>query len=346
MLARILFISDLHKRYKDSTSIKGQLEVQRKIQEDIIRFNKEAHVTHNVILGDWYDRGFHGLGQAFGAMEMDRRISDSVNGEVYLCVGNHFYLERDENPEMYIIQPNEYLHPQLDIPIPDKPIFKVVRDLRIGNVLISFFHFSKLDKEYYRELPDGVTFHVGVYHDDATLPSWVREQAGYTGGQSQMYFNKVYQNVNLAIHGHIHTKIGAISVPIGDRKIPMFIPGSLGITQNKESLKHRDVQLPMLDIMEDGTVNVRLATFSTHLSELRFFEIAKKKNLFDEGEVQKKIISGDLKIASGDTTSLTLQSYLNKRGYTDVHLNLVSAAMNNALSIPVAVGILHRREGY
>jgi metallophosphoesterase superfamily enzyme len=104
MLARVLFISDLHKRYKDSTSIKGQLEVQQKIQEDIINFNKSYGVTHNIILGDWYDRGFHGLGQAFGAIEMDRRISESVNGNVYLCVGNHFYLERDENPEMYIMK--------------------------------------------------------------------------------------------------------------------------------------------------------------------------------------------------------------------------------------------------
>ena len=346
MLARVLFISDLHKRYKDSTSIKGQLEVQQKIQEDIINFNKAYGVTHNIILGDWYDRGFHGLGQAFGAIEMDRRISESVNGNVYLCVGNHFYLERDENPEMYIIQPNAHIHPQLDIPIPDKPIFKVVQALQIGSVLISFFHFSKVNKEYYHDIPEDVTFHIGVYHDDNTLPSWVREQAGYTGGQSQVYFNKIYQNVDLAIHGHIHTKIGSVSVPIGDRKVPMIIPGSLGITQNKESLKHNEVLLPLLEINDDSSVKMQLVPFSTHLSELRFFDTNKKRKVLDDAELQRKIASKDIHIADADDATLSLSAYLNNKGYKDVHLNLVNAAIADTLCCGTAVAILNNAEGY
>lgn len=345
MLARVLFISDLHKRYKDSTSIKGQLEVQQKIQEDIIKFNKQYDVTHNVILGDWYDRGFHGIGQAFGAIEMDRRISESVDGNVYLCVGNHFYLERDDNPEMYIIQPNMFIHPQLNIPIPDKPIFKVVQDLRIGDVLISFFHFSKTNKSYYRDVMPDIKFHIGVYHDDTTLPSWVREQAGYSGGESQIYFNEIYKNVDLAIHGHIHTKIGNITLPVMGRKVPMIIPGSLGITQNKDSLKHTSVSLPLLDIYEDGKVEVKLVSFSTHMDELKFYEMRKKKNILDSSEMQRRIINNEVHIADAND-AMSLFTYLNNKGYNDVHINLVNAAIGQTLCTTSAIAILNRMEGY
>ena len=162
MSARILFISDLHKRYCDSTNVKGQLVAQQKIQEDIINFNKAYGVTHNIVLGDWYDRGFHGIGQAYGAMEMDRRISASVNGQVYLCVGNHFYLERDENPEMYIIQPNPFIRPSISIPVPEKPIFNVVPCMNMNGVQVSFVHFNKTNKDYVTHRDPSVKFHIGI----------------------------------------------------------------------------------------------------------------------------------------------------------------------------------------
>ena len=41
VIARILCISDLHKRYKEGSSVKNNIEVQKLIQEDIIAFNIE-----------------------------------------------------------------------------------------------------------------------------------------------------------------------------------------------------------------------------------------------------------------------------------------------------------------
>lgn len=338
MLARALVLTDLHKRYKDSTSIKGQLEVQQEIQEDIINFVKAKEITHIFITGDWYDRGFHGLAQAYGAMEMDRRISKAVNGNVYLCVGNHFYLERDENPEMYIIQPNPLLKPQYSIPLPEEPIFKVVPQLMIGKVQIDFFHYSKTNKEYisYRE-PD-TKFHIGIYHDDKCVPGWVREQEGYTGTTSQTYLNNIYANIDLAIHGHIHTRIGMTNVQIiGDKKVPICIPGSLGITQNKESMKHPYVQLPVIEISDDSEVSVMLAKFSTHIDKLKFYA-PKKKN------VQKNnvsdLLSGTSALSLSSASMQTLPNYLLSKGYSQVHLNLVDAAVAETLSVYSAVQIL------
>lgn len=338
LLARILFITDLHKRYKDSQSIKGQTTVQNMIQEDIIRFNKEHNVTHNIIGGDWYDRGFHGLGQAYGQIEMDRKLSQSVNGNVYLCVGNHFYLERDENPEMYIIQPNDFIKPQMEIPMPDEPIFKVVQQLNIGPVQIDFFHFNKINKSYIAYRRPDTTYHIGVYHDDSVIPGWVREQEGYTGSSSVTYLNQIYDNIDLALHGHIHTKVGSASLAIANgRKVPMFIPGSLGITQNKEQFKHLDVQLPVITIEDDYSVKVQLANFSTHMDELKFYAPKKKK---DSILLTNKSIDGSVQVMTNNASLQSLPIYLTNKGYEPRHIKLVDAAVAGTLNLPSAISIL------
>ena len=203
MLGKILFVTDLHKRYTDSTNVRGQLKAQDLIQQDIIKAVSDHGITHIVITGDWYHRGFHGLCEAMDCMEWDKRISASVNGNVFLCVGNHFFLERDENPEMYIIQPNDFMKPKKPIATPDKPIFNVVEQLNIGDVQFSFFHYTKMQKNYVRQRNDGVKQHIGIYHDEACVPSWIAEQEGFKSKTSNKYLNKIYDNVDLAIHGHI-----------------------------------------------------------------------------------------------------------------------------------------------
>ncbi|MCM1218880.1 MAG: metallophosphoesterase [Lachnospiraceae bacterium] len=334
MIARILFVSDLHKRYSDSSSIKGQLKSQMAIQEDIIAAVSRFGITHIIIMGDWYDRGFHGIGQAYGAMEMDRRISAAVNGEVYLCVGNHLYLERDDNPELYIIQPNDLIRPSIDIPVPEKPIFKMVNNLQFGPVLISFFHFSKMNKNYVAHRANDIKFHIGVYHDDSCVPGYVAEMDGFTSKSSVSYMNDIYRNVDIAMHGHIHSKVGAITYELNTgRKVPMFIPGSLGITQNKESFKHQFVQLPIVEIDDNYDVIVKLAQFSTHMELLRFYATKKKK---------KEVITDvqDVQFTSNSVATRSLADYMTLRGYSPTQLRLIDAAGNGTLNLGTAVYIM------
>ncbi len=339
MLAKILFITDLHKRWHDSETIKGSLDASVKVQEDIIRFNRENGITHNVILGDWYDRGFHGLCQSWGATEMDRRLSASVNGNVYLCIGNHFYLERDENPEMYIIQPNTYIKPQYNIPLPDEPIFKVVPRLRIGSVLIDFFHFSKINKEYVANVSPDITYHVGIYHDDATVPAWISELDGYISHSTQSYYNRIYSNIDLAIHGHIHSKVGLTKLTIDTgRDVPLYIPGALCVTQNKETMKHTDVDLPVMTIEDDSTVKMETAKFSIYLGDLKFVEAKKKKKkqLIAEGLLP----TGDVTINAHDASMASLNTYLAKKGYSPLHLRVINMAMNESLTVMGVINML------
>lgn len=344
MIAKILFISDLHKRYRDSESIKGQIAVQQQIQEDIISFNKANGITHNIVLGDWYDRGFHGLCQAYGAMEMDRRLAASVNGNVYLCVGNHFYLERDENPEMYIIQPNNFIRPQMPIPVPDKPIFKVVPTLTLGTVQIDFFHYNMSNKEYAAYRQPETTYHIGVYHDHTIVPAWVKEQEGLVGSSStQSYFARIFGNIDLGVCGHIHTKIGTVTMEMCDtgRKVPLIIPGALGITQNKDQYKHASVDLPVVTINDDNSVVLEMHTFATHVDQLQFSAKKDKRTLMDSTIAAADV--GNLKrlsVTHSDAALTSLPAYLKSRGYSDECLKLIDSAATDSLNLGTAYQII------
>lgn len=334
MKARILFVTDMHKKYTDMKSIRGSIPVQHEIQMDIIEYVKKAHVTHIVITGDWYDKGFHGLGPAYSAMEEDRLLSESVNGNVYICLGNHFYLERDENPEMYVIQPCEFMKPRNLLQLADKPIFNCVPQLRIGSVLISFFHYSKTNKNYIQLRPDDVTFHIGVYHDDRCVPGWVREREGFGGTSTNMELSAMYNNVDLAIHGHIHSKIGLTAVQLPDgRKVPLWIPGALGMTQNKESIKHTSVELPIVDIEDDNSVSIAKAEFSTHIDKLQFYKVSTKATKpTDITEVQKT----SLPVFAAPS----LPQYLNQFGFDDKQLALIEEASHSSLDFLSALRVL------
>lgn len=105
MRARILFVSDLHKRDCDFSTIAGYTKAVDAVQRDILSFIKQKGITHLVSLGDWYDKGYRSINRSNNDRNLDEDLSKAVNGNFYICLGNHFFLERDNNPEMYLIQP-------------------------------------------------------------------------------------------------------------------------------------------------------------------------------------------------------------------------------------------------
>lgn len=338
MLAKILYISDFHKRWKDSESVKGALAVQRDIQEDLLREIPRLGITHIIIGGDWYDRGFHGLGPAFSETEMDRHLSALVDGRVYLCVGNHFFLERDENPEMYIIQPNNMLKPKFDMVHPDKPIFQVVPQLVIGDVQIDFFHFSKTNKNYWAPRKPGIKFHIGIYHDDSVVPGWVREAEGYSGSSTQVYFNKVFENIDMALCGHIHSKIGWCGIKLFDeREVPMCIPGVMRATKNVQCEKHKDVDLPVLTIEDDSSVTLGSVKFSTYVDKVMFSSV---KPASKKAAKESRVLTTDSMIAKHSAALASLGTYMSSRGYNPTSMRILDAARNGELSFGKAVTIL------
>ena len=69
------------------------------------------------------------------------------------------------------------------------------------------------------------------------------------------YLDNIFENINLAIVGHIHTPVGAFNIQARGRSLPMIIPGSMAITTSGSNDLHTDVNLPVVEIADDGRVS-------------------------------------------------------------------------------------------
>lgn len=338
MQARILFLTDLHKRDTDFTTIQGYTQAIDAVQDDILAFVARNNVTHIVIGGDWYDKGYRNINRTFNDISYDKAISDCVNGNVFLCRGNHLFLERDSNPEMYIIQPCAAMPLLHNIRVQEKPIFQCPDTIQIGPIQISLFHFDKVNKMYHAPRNPATTFHIGVYHDNTMLPSSVRSTNGDHGLTSSDTLNSTFDNIDLAICNHIHTAIGQIAIPLLDRKVPMFIPGSLCITKNQASEIHSEVHLPVVTLNDDNSVKVSLATFSVHMELLKLYK-KKETEALDETRAASTSAVANKHMAEvlGTSSSMSLKEALIKRGYTADHIAMIDEAASGELSSSTAL---------
>lgn len=315
----IFFAPDLHKRDVDFNSIKGYREALDCVQEDILEHLQTLSDGMLVSMGDWYDKGYRSTGRVFSDAYYDREISRAVNGEAYICLGNHFFLERDSNPEMFMIQPSYLYTPREQVPMKE-PIFRTTPYVVVGGVQISFFHFNKTDKNYVQPLAPGVKYHIGVYHDDCVLPSDIRAAAGYYGTTSNEYLNNIYSNVDLAICGHIHVAVGTRTLTLTSGKtVPLVVPGALAITENKEAVKHKTVDCPQVTINDDGTFNLGFVTMSTHMEKLKFYKVTEQK-VSDSLEIMG---NGDSQFVTPNAVSLV--DFLERKGYSERDIRVLSS---------------------
>lgn len=336
MQARILFLTDFHKRDRDSASIHGQIQAAKLVQQDILNVIDKYEIDTVIILGDWYHKGFHNMIRFWECIQEDKKLSEKVNGNIYLLVGNHAFLESDNNPERFLIQPNDYLKFSKEVStMPEQPIFKVVKQLQIGGVQIDFFHYTKVHKIYKADLNENTTYHIGLYHDDCILPGWVRQQEGYLSGSvSQQYLNEIYKNINLAICGHIHTSIGVVKQEMADgRTVPLMIPGALCITANTATQRHEFVKLPILEINDDDTVTVKQVTQSLHTELMTFSD---KKS---QAEINP-LMAAESEVIFKPTSMTNVHEYLKDKGYSNVGLRLINEATKTKLSVNDVASII------
>lgn len=328
MKARILFLSDLHKRDADFSTINGYMLAGDLVQHDILEFVRRAGVTHLVSLGDWYDKGYRSINRCANDRNLDEELSAAVGGNFFICLGNHFFLERDNNPEMYLIQPSDLYRPTHPI-YASKPVIQAPEYLQIGRVRISLFHYSKRDKQYKAHLDESVKFHIGVYHDDCVVPSYTLREAGVFGAKPSTNLEFLLDNVNLAIVGHIHKPMGAFKVQAGERQVTMMIPGSLANTSNSPSF-HDFVELPMVEIADDDTVSCKLVRFSLHCEVLRIYK---------PKETQLKAILPEQAVVDIPTT-VNVRDYLLSKGFEDRHITLVEEAAEKPVDPVTGLKIL------
>ena len=336
MLDRILVLPDFHKRDRDSASIHGQIEASKLVQLDLLNLIDKYEITKVFCLGDWYHKGFHNMVRFWECIQEDKLLSEKVDGEVYLLVGNHAYLESDANPERFIIQPNDFLKFSTQVTtMPEKPIFKVVNQLQIGGVQIDFFHYTKVNKNYIKELNPETTYHIGLYHDEVTLAGWIKQTEGYNSGQvTQHHLNAIYKNIDLGIHGHIHSSIGIVKQELTDgRTVPLVIPGAMCITANTPSQRHEFVKLPILEINDDSTVSMKQVKQSLHTECMMFSD---KKSM---AEINP-LMAAETEVIFNPTSMSNVHEYLKDKGYSQVGLRLINEACKTRLSLNDVASII------
>lgn len=329
MKARILFLGDLHKRDVDFSTIQGYTKAVDAVQADILEFIRTHGVTHVISLGDWYDKGYRSINRFSNDRNLDEAISKAVDGNFYICLGNHFFLERDNNPEMYLIQPSATHAPTHKIYTATRPIIQAPDFIQIGGVRISLFHYSKVSKFYHADIDETVTYHIGVYHDEVVVPSFAQKAGGLIGGSPSLNIESMLSNVNLAIVGHLHKPVGAFKVPVRGKEITMIIPGSLANTQNGPSY-HEEVKLPVIDISDDDKVACSLYPFSLHCEMLRLY---KRKESAIKAVLPEQAVMDIPKTVS-------VNDYLRAKGFQENHIQLVSAAAERTIDALTGLRIL------
>lgn len=329
MRASILFVSDLHKRDCDFSTIAGYTKAVDAVQQDILSFIKQRGITHLVSMGDWYDKGYRSINRSNNDRNLDEDLSRAVNGNFYICLGNHFFLERDNNPEMYLIQPSQRYKPSQPI-YATTPVIRAVPSLRIGSLQISFFHYSKENKDYIIERDPAVSYHIGVYHDDVVVPTQQRNDAGFRGSTMTSYLDNTFANIDLAIVGHIHTPVGVFHIQSQGRKLPMIVPGSLSITSSGSNHLHTEVNLPVVEVADDGKISCSLYPFHLHANLLRFYQ---RKDKPIKADMPEQVVMEIPKTVS-------LADYLRARGFHENHLRLVDAASESYIDVVQGLKIL------
>lgn len=346
-LARVLLLYDRHKREDDFKTIKGYIDVQTKQTDDILDYIKEAGITHVIELGDLYDRGYHKVGAQHADTMDEIAISDAVNGNYYGLIGNHLFLERDSNPEFYLIQPNNYAHLQ---PATKKkfrkPVIKVQDKLVIGNTQFSFFHYDKENKHYIKSVDAGVKYHIGLYHDDDVVPNSVRAACNIPTQISSSYLNSIYSNITIGFCAHVHIPIGKVYIQLADgKKVPLFIQGSMLPTSSKESEIFQSINLPVLDIYEDKC-KLSYKELSCYIGDLKIYREEDKitddnRDKYIAKEYKPKATITKEEIAAAKSC-VTFKEYLNKINADIGHASMYDLALTNKISDLSVLGLIKR----
>lgn len=338
--ARVLTVPDLHLRDVDFKTIGNYCKTVNRVFLDVIEFCIENNVTHVIQEGDLYDKGYRHIDRSQNDSNLCRKLADALGGNFFKMIGNHFFIERDNNPAMYLIQPHSVYKPTNPI-FQEKPVIQVPDVIMIEGVQFSLNHYSKDSKVYVTPRQPGVAYHIGLFHDDTVVPNSVRQKLGMPVTVSSEYLKMVYEGVDEAIVGHIHLPIGNSTLQIGGRDMSLDISGSLCITKSNEL--HTSISTPMYDV-EDGKVTKYYIDFSLHADKLKFYEKKASpipSNLVapdNTGMTPKDIIKSNI------GSYLGLTEYLRQEGCGADVMRVIEKASKNELSMKEALAIYLNRD--
>lgn len=337
---RVIPVPDLHWRDTDISTVGGYCEATLETGKELISVMRDYKITHALFLGDVCDKGYRTQHELYSHRNLIQEINSITNDNAYLNLGNHFFIERDTNPELYWIQPNEKYKPVKPI-YANKPLLRVEETLILGCVQFSFFHYNKNQKMYVRPRVPGIKYHCGLYHDDLIVPAHVRLDEGIRKNVQASYTRAIYDNIDIAAIGHIHTPVGEVMMQVDGRDIPVDIPGSLCVLTSKPADLHRSVKLPIYTITSN-TFKKEYVSIELHTSLLRFSKQKEAKianKSFIPQDLRNTENVGEL-IRRGTAGYLSAENYLELNGASEVQKRMYEAASYGRLDVPSAVKII------
>ena len=339
---KFAYVTDMHKRVKDITTIRGYTRVNRIVQLDIMKKCKELGVDGLLIGGDWYDSGYGtDIAAALTHTDIDIEMTRMFRGNVYSVIGNHIRINMDSNPELFLIQPHPYFKSRHSVSR-NHQIFRTPDHLMINGVQISFMHHNRdaVDAMSYKahRLPEA-KYHIALYHTEMIIPTNQLHKMGMiTITNENNKIIKALEGVDLAIVGHVHKPIGSFNIAKPDgTNTTMIVPGSLTNTDAGVNSRHSVYNMPIIDISEDGSVSLSFEPIDLHTNELTFIEKGLSKEKMDRlktlrgnniTELYPENTDVSFIAASSDTGILTLNKFLQAQGYTDVDKKLISSVLN------------------
>lgn len=356
MIDKFIFAGDLHKKIIDPTTIIGYRECCYVTQKSFMQLVKESGCTGIVLLGDWYDRGFHtDNASSIPEYDMDIEMAKLVNNKLYTVVGNHIRLGLDSNPELFLIQPHPFYKTR-DRIYRDYQIFKTPEVIRSGDVQISLLHFNHERKTLngYKPIKQPwAKYHIAVFHTPWIIPN---QQLLKFGLSVNTFTNESIGNclegVDLAICGDIHDPIGKFVVNHQHGSTIMVVPGSLSNTTSDPNHRHSSVYLPMITINDDSSVSLEFKLFDLNINLLTFKDIEKKKKEEQKLEgIRKKRKVGS--VESGEVRSVfdmnapdaySLSGLIHRMNYTTADINMIKAILSNPMDVTTVVKLYHEEE--
>lgn len=355
---RVLFGGDLHKRMKDITTIRGYCSACHDVQVDIMNAIAEQNITHFVSLGDWFDGGYGSdVAAALCHADIDREMAKLLNGNFYGVIGNHIRIKMDSNPELFLIQPHPY-YTSRHVVQRDEQIMKTPDRIVLNGVEIILMHWNPVAdsaRDYTVHIDPACNYHIAVFHTEQVIPAALLQDLNMAYEISDdSVIAQALAGVDVAIVGHIHKKIGAhvIKSSTGHDTL-MIVPGSLTNTDAGERARHDYVDLPLLDIYEDGSVKLSYLRQPLHFEKLTFY---KKKQ--DDESVREKLKSlrgntkdtlyDDIEAAAfiGESnTFVSLNRFLTNMGYTRNDRVMINSILKSPEDIDTLVILSNESKG-
>lgn len=339
MAKKVLIATDLHKRMKDLTTIRGYCAANRAVQTDLMQFIKDNDVDYMALAGDWYDAGYGSdVGAALAHTDMDIEMNRLLKGNLYGVIGNHIRIRMDSNPELFLIQPHDIYKSRWETDRKEQ-IIKTPNYFMVDNLQISLCHYNPMADVAMSYAPirqPEADYHVAIFHTEKVIPKELLSNVNAYMTSSYSDLAKALEGVDYAVVGHIHKPLGICRVPHDDgSQTVVYVPGSLANTEVSQNSMHDEVQLPMFTV-EDGKVSVSYHTFSLHTEMCEF---AKKGSKTEEdvklgalrhnsNEYLYEDMVGQT-VSEEDQIYMSLNLFLDKNNYTPVDRNLIKSVIHN-----------------